>query len=100
MLTWSLGWTGVLLPNGVQRKHVVMLAGENLVAHLDDQIMTLLVEAFSCKVRVRSGFLQNRVGRDHLPGNQILANAEVFERTLSLRTPELVGWNIHLPETV
>ena len=91
MLTWSLGWTGVLLPSGVpaswqqrlrdhlvdvhvelgaaaghpdvQRKHVVVLAGQDLVADLDDQAMYLVVEPLAGVIGVGRRLLQDGVGR-------------------------------------
>src|SRR6516225_2122373 len=84
----------------VEGEHVVMLAGEDFVADLHNQIVALLIEALAGKVCIGGAFLQNRIGRDHFAGNQILPNAEVFERTLGLCTPELVGGNIYLAETI
>src|SRR5882672_11164103 len=36
----------------VQREHVVMLAGEDLVANLNDQVVALLIEALARKVGI------------------------------------------------
>ena len=41
----------------------------------------------------RGGLLQSRIGSDHLPRDQILADAEMFERPLGLRPPKFVGRN-------
>src|SRR4029077_18377045 len=62
--------------------------------------MLFLVEAFARKVGVSGRFLQNCVGRDHFAGNEVLPDAEVFERTLGLRAPELVGRDVYLAEAV
>jgi hypothetical protein len=35
-----------------------MLAGEDLVANLNDQLVALVIEPLACMVRVSSGFLQ------------------------------------------
>src|SRR5215469_793978 len=72
-------------------KHVVMLAGKDLVAGLNDQLVALIVKPLAVVVRNGSCFLQGGVGRDHLARNQVLANAEMFKRTLGLSAPELVG---------
>src|SRR5215510_9769375 len=45
-------------------------------------------------------FLQGGVGRDHFTRNEIFADAEMFERALRLRAPQLVGGNIDLAETI
>src|SRR5712671_2274308 len=84
----------------VQRKHVVMLASEDFVADLNDQIVTLLVEPLTGIVGIGCGFFQGGVGGDHFPGNQILANAEVLKRALSLSAPEFVSSNIYFAETI
>src|SRR5215470_18558517 len=84
----------------VQRKHVVMLAGQNFVASLRDQLVLLIAQSFAGMVCFRSSFLQNGIGRDHLPRDQVLADAEMFERTLSLRAPQLVIANIDFAETI
>ena len=51
-------------------------------------------------VGVGGGFFQDGVGADHLAGHQVPADAEMFERTLGLRAPELVGRNVDLAEAV
>src|SRR4029077_2340757 len=47
-----------------------------------------------------SRFLQDRVGKNHLARNQILADTEMLEGTLGLRPPELVGRDVHFAEAV
>ena len=84
----------------VQRKHVVMLAGEDFVAGLDDQLVALIVEPLAVVVGDGGGFLQGGVGRDHFAGNQILADAEMLERTLGLSAPELVRRHFNDAEAV
>src|SRR5262245_40274809 len=75
----------------MQRKHVVVLAGEDLVADLDDELPSLIVEPFAVVVRDGRGFLQGGVRRDHLAGDQVLPDAEMLKRALGLSAPELVG---------
>ena len=77
-----------------------MLAGENLVAHLHDQLVPLVVEPLAGMVGIGGGFLQDGVGGDHFARNQILPDAEVLERALGLRAPELVGRNIYFAEAI
>src|SRR4029077_10556894 len=84
----------------MQRKHVVMLAGQNFVAGLRDQLVLLIAQPVAGTVCFRNSFLQNGIGRDHLPWDQVLANAEMFERALSLRAPQLVSGNIDFAETI
>ena len=86
-------------PN-VQREHVVMLARQNLVADLHDQRVRFVVEPLAGMVGVGRRFLQDGVGGDHFARHQILADAEILERPLGLRAPELVGGDLDLAEAV
>lgn len=62
--------------------------------------MAFLIEAFSCKVGIGGAFLQDRVCGDHFPRNEVFPNAEVFERALGLRAPELVRRYLDRAEAV
>jgi hypothetical protein len=84
----------------MQREHVVMLAGENFVASLNDQLVTLIVESLSGMVRSGGGFLQGGVGGDHFSGNQVLPDAEMLERALGLSAPQLVRGHFNHTEAV
>ncbi len=84
----------------MQRKHFMMLTREDFVADLNDQLVALLVEPFAGIVCIGGCFLQDGVGGNHFAGNQILADAEVLERTLSLRAPEFISSNIYFPEAI
>ena len=77
-----------------------MLAGQDLVADLDDQAMRLVVEPLAVMVGVGRGLLQDGKGRDHLARDEVLADAEMLERPLGLRAPQLVGRHAHFAETV
>src|ERR1700692_1102849 len=79
----------------MQREHVVMLASQNFVKGLNDQIGALIVKPLAVAVRDGGGFLQGGVGRNHFSGNQVLPDAEMLERALGLSTPELVGGNFN-----
>ena len=84
----------------MQREHVVMLAGQDLVADLHDQAVRLVVEPLAGMVGVGRRLLQDGVGGDHLARDQVLADAEMLERPLGLRAPQLVGRHAHFAETV
>jgi hypothetical protein len=84
----------------VQWKHVVMLAGEYLIADLNDQTVALIIEPLAGMVRVCSSFFQDGVRRDHLTRNEIFADAEVLKRALGLGAPEPVSWNFDLTQRV
>ena len=84
----------------VKRKHVLMLAGEDLVADMRDQLVELAVETAAGAIGVRGRLLQDRVGLDHFARHQVLADTEMLERTLRLRPPELVRGNVHFTQAV
>ncbi len=63
----------------MQRKHVVMLAGQDFIADLNDQLVDPVIEPFAGVVCIGRGFLQGRIGRDHLARDEILADAEMLE---------------------
>ena len=84
----------------MQRKHVVMLSGEDFVADLHDQLVTLIVEPLAGVVGDGGGFLQGRIGRDHFARDQILADAEMLERALGLSAPQLVRRDFNHTEAV
>src|ERR1700730_17661746 len=75
----------------MQWKHVVMLAGQDFVTGLNDQLIALIVKPLAVAVGGGGGLLQGGVGRDHLAGDQVLPDAEMFKRTLGLGAPQLVG---------
>ncbi len=77
-----------------------MLAAQDLVADLNDQSMRSVVETLAGMVGIGRGLLQDGVGGDHLPRDQILPDAEVLKRTLRLGAPEFVGGNTDLAKTV
>src|ERR1700677_441778 len=79
----------------MQGKHLLMLTCQDLVTGLNDQRVALIVEPFAVMVRDRGSFLQDGVGRNHLAGNQVLADAEMLKRALGLSTPKLVRWHFN-----
>src|SRR6266542_3669672 len=77
-----------------------MLSGEDFVAGLNDQIVLLIREPLAGMVCCGGGFLQDRIGGDHLARNQIFADAEMLERSLSLSTPQFLRSNLDFAETI
>src|SRR5262249_50748837 len=86
-------------PN-MQWEHVVMLTGQDFIADLNNQFITLIIESFSGMVRGSGCLLQGGIGRNHFARNQIAADAEMLKRTLSLSTPKFVCRNLNYTETV
>ena len=84
----------------MQRKHILVLAAEDLVGDLDDQAVDLAVEPAAGMIGVGRRLFQDGVGVDHLARDQILADAEMLKRALGLRPPQLVGRNLDLAEAV
>ena len=78
----------------------MVLAGEDFVADRDDQPVSLVASRAAVVIGIGRGLLQDRIGRDHLARHQVLADAEMLERALRLRAPELVGGHIDLAEAV
>jgi hypothetical protein len=62
----------------------VILAGKNFVARLRDQFVLLNAQPLAGVVRGRRTFLQNGVGGDHLPRNEVRADTEMFERSMAI----------------
>src|SRR5262249_11676774 len=73
---------------------------EDFVASLSDQSVPLIVESLAGIVGCGCGLLQNGIGSDHLARHQILADAEMLERTLRLSTPELVRRDFNHTEAI
>jgi hypothetical protein len=84
----------------VQREHLVMLSGQNLVAGPYDQPVRRVVEPATCAVGVGRRLLQHCVGGDHLPRYQVLTDAEMLKRTLGLRSPKLVSRHLDHAQAV
>jgi hypothetical protein len=76
----------------------MMLAGENLVTGINDQLMALFIEPPAGIVGVGGSFLQKGVRGNHLARNEILADAEVLKGALRLGAPEPIGWDLDLAE--
>src|SRR5215472_4661023 len=77
-----------------------MLTGKDFVAGLNDQLVMLIVKPLAGMVCCGSGFLQDRIGSDHLPRNQIFADAEMLERALGLSAPQFVRRHFNFAETI
>ena len=71
----------------MQGKHVVVLAGEDFVAGLNNQFISPIVEPLAGVVGGGGRLLQDGIGGDHSAGDQIGADTEVLERALGLCTP-------------
>jgi hypothetical protein len=78
----------------MQGEHVVMPTSQNLVRDRDDQIVDLLIHSLARVVGVGGSLLQNGEGRDQFARDQILPNAEIFERALGLGAPQLVSLDL------
>src|SRR5262249_51651879 len=84
----------------MQREHVMMLPGEDLVTSLSNKVVLLIAQPLSGMVSRRSAFLQSGVSRNHLTRNQVFADAKMFQRALSLSAPELVRGYFNQAETI
>src|SRR5262245_28138438 len=73
---------------------------QDLVARLNDQLVGGVGESLVRVIGVGGRLLEDGVRLDHLARHQVLADAEILQRTLGLRSPELVGGNLHFSEAV
>src|SRR5262245_41011620 len=84
----------------MEREHVMMLAGEDFVAGFNNQLVLLIAEPLASMICDRRRLLQNGIRGDHLARHQVLADAEVLERALSLRPPQLVHGDFNHTEAI
>ena len=77
-----------------------MLGAEDFVATLHYEPVLRVLKPSAHIVCVGDGFLKDGIRLDHLPRDQIMTVIEVFERTLSLRSPQLVTWYIDLTQAI
>jgi len=77
-----------------------MLTGEELIAGLNNERVVLTIKPAAFVIRVGGGLLQDRVGCDHLAGDQIFPDAEMLERSLGLGPPEYRARHPHLADAV
>ena len=77
-----------------------MLACDDLVANLDDQVELLVLEAAALVVGDGGTLLEDRIGADHLTRHQVLADAEMLQRALGLGAPQLVGLDLDCTKAV
>src|SRR6266403_6393999 len=84
----------------MQREHVVMLTRQDLIADLDDLAVRQGVEPAALVVGVGRGLFEDGIGGDHFAGHQVSADAEMLERALGLRAPELVDRYRYLTQAV
>src|SRR5882672_10554921 len=80
----------------MQREHVLMAAGKDLVTSARDQHVDFTRQSTTLQIGRCSCTLYHRVGSDHLTRNQVLTDAEMLQRALGLRPPKLVGRHVTL----
>src|SRR5260370_37732607 len=93
-------WRATSCHPNMEGKHVLMASCEDLITGLNDQLVALVVEPPAGMIGISGSFLQNGVRADHLAWDQILPDAEMFKRSLGLRSPQLVAWHIHFTEAI
>ncbi len=90
---------GARLPDH-ERKLPVVLAGEHLVRRGGDGVRLVRGERLQLGVHQRAGALDPRERADQLDRHALAGDAEVLERALRLRAPELVGGNADVSEGI
>ena len=71
----------------VERELFVVLTVKDLVADTNDQILLGVTEPAGLVVDQRGGLLDDRIGGDHLPGDEVVADTEMLQGPLRLRPP-------------
>jgi hypothetical protein len=84
----------------MQRKLVLVLTSQDLVAGLDNQLILAIPEPPARMIDLGCGLLQRRIGNDHFTRHQVVADTEVLQRALRLGPPQLVGGDLDLAKTV
>src|SRR5262249_6456836 len=70
------------------------------VADANDEVLFAIAEPAGLAVDERGGLLDEGVGGDHLSRHQIVADTEMLQRPLRLRSPELFGRDVDRTEAV
>ncbi len=99
-LTFMLNWVPLPVIQTCSGNMSSCGAGQDLVADPGDQTVVLVVEPAHGAVGIGRRFLQDGVGGDHLPRDQIAADAEMLQRALGLGAPELVRRHLHRTQAV
>jgi NifB/MoaA-like Fe-S oxidoreductase len=84
----------------MEREHVVMLPGQDLVADLDDQSMHGGIQTAAGMIDGRSGLLQDGIRFNHFSRHEIVTDTEMPKGALCLRAPELVARYFDRAETI
>jgi hypothetical protein len=62
----------------MQRKLVLVLTSQDLVAGLDNQLILAIPEPPARMIDLGCGLLQRRIGNDHFTRHQVVADTEVL----------------------
>ena len=84
----------------VQWELVLVLPRQDLITDADDQVLLRVAKPASPVVDQGGRLLDDRVGGDHLPRDEVVPDTEMFQGPLGLRSPELLGRHIHRSETI
>ena len=84
----------------LQRKLLRVLAAADIAAGIRDGLRLCLRKLAECMVRGRRGGLQHREGVNHLARDRLRADTEILQRTLGLRTPEMLCRHTDLTHSV
>jgi hypothetical protein len=83
-----------------QRELVVELTGDHLVGGPDDEVRRLGAELAEILVGERRRLLEDGHAADHGPGHAVVADREVVQRALGLRTPVPMTRDVDRPHAV
>jgi hypothetical protein len=77
-----------------------MAPSEYFVTDSRDQGVNQIGHAAISAVHGGSRTFYDRIGSNHFAGDQVSADAEMLQRALGLRPPELVGWHVDLAHPI
>src|SRR5262249_55686515 len=82
----------------VQRKHILVFAGQNLIARLHNESEPPVIETVPGMICSCRAFLQYGVSRGHFSWDQMDSDAKMLQRTLRLRAPQAIHRDFHFAE--
>src|SRR5882762_8610419 len=83
-----------------QGKVVVELAGNYLICRLFDELQLVARKFSKFMIDDRGGLFENAEGADHFARHAIVADSEMDQATLGLRTPILVRGHLNLAHRI
>jgi hypothetical protein len=84
----------------MERKHILVLTSQDFITGLKDETKRLIRQATTGVISDCRRFFNHSVGSNHFWGNQVFADTKICKRTLGLRTPQFIRWNLNFAKTI